>query len=335
MQTKREIGFDVLKVVACCLVVASHTIRADFGFVNFVVFALAIIAIPLFIMVNGYLMFQKAEVTYAYVRKKIIRILVVCFSWEALHAVAYFLYYHQFRNFLESFLLDFLQKGLFFQFWFMGSLIVLYLLLPILRWFYEKNAVLYIGILAALGVLCAIISIIMTVTKNLFVLEVPQSLRLWYWIFYYMLGGLLAKRKTKIQTLVSRCSFAVKIIIPTAAILLLISWQWLIGNVVLKQYRLETFYGSIPIMAAVTIIFVYVSNAKFQRGKTITGLAGLSMGIYVIHPFVLAVFQKYVPAFVSGNAAMNLLFWIVTVIACGIITAIINKIPMVKELIRL
>ena len=335
MQAKRNIGLDVIKVVACCFVVASHTIRPGFGFANLVVFSLAIIAIPCFFMVNGYLMFQKQTVTYAYIWKKIIRILVVCFSWEALHAAVYWLYYHQFRNFLESFLFDFLQKGLFFHFWFMGSLMILYLLLPILRWIYEKNEAVYIGILIGLGIICSAMNLIMIVTKNLYVLEIPQSLRLWYWLFYYMLGGLLAKRKIKIQIIIDRCSFAMKITALVTAIALLIGWQWLIGNVVLKQYKIEIFYGSIPIMAVVTIVFVCILNVKFHREKTITYFANLSMGIYVIHPFVLAVFQKYVPAFVSGKATMNLLFWIATVIACGVIAAILNKISMVKELTKL
>lgn len=335
MQAKRNISLDVIKVVACCFVVASHTIRPGFGFANFVAFSLAIIAIPCFFMVNGYLMFQKQIVTYAYIWKKIIRILVVCFSWEALHAAVYWLYYHQFRNFLESFLLDFLQKGLFFHFWFMGSLMILYLLLPILRWIYEKNEAVYMWFLIGLGFICSAMNLIMIVTKNLYVVEIPQSLRLWYWLFYYMLGGLLAKRKIKIQIITDRCSFAMRMTALITAIVLAIGWQWLIGNVVLKKYKLEIFYGSFPIMATMVIVFVCILNVKFHRGKTITYLANLSMGVYVIHPFVLAVFQKYVPAFVSGKVTMNLLFWIATVIACGVIAAILNKIPMVKELTKL
>lgn len=335
MQFKRELWLDFIKIIACCLVVALHTVRADSGFANFVIVSMAETAIPLFLMVNGYLMFRKDTITYAYVGKKILRILVVCFSWEALHAGVYLLYYHEVRNFVKSFLFDFLQQGLFFHFWFMGTLIILYLLLPLLYRLYERNALVYIGILVGLGVLCAAISLVMTITSNQFVLKVPQSLRLWYWLFYYMLGGLLAKRKTQIQTWTSHRSKNVKMAAPILTILLLIGWQWLIGNVAMGHYVLETFYGSVPVMLSVTILFMCISGMRLKTGKAITYLSGLSMGVYVIHPFVLAMFQKFVPAFVSGNAATNLLFWIVTVTVCCVITAVINAIPVIKELIRL
>lgn len=335
MQTKRQISLDFIKIISCCLIVALHTVNPDFGFANFIIFSIAATAIPFFLMVNGYLMFQKDTITYVYIGKKIFRILMVCFSWEMLHAAAYFMHYHEVRNFVKSFLLDFLQKGLFFHFWFMGTLIILYLLLPFLHRMYKKSETMYISILVGLGVICFIVSLVMVATKNQFVLEVPQSFRLWYWLFYYMLGGLLAKRKIQIQTLMTGCPSIAKIIVPIAAVFGLVAWQWLIGNIIMKQYVLETFYGSIPIMGAVTSLFLCMLRAKYKWEKTITYLSSLSMGIYIFHPFVLAVFQKFIPAFISGNVAMNLLFWIVTVIVCGIITAIVNMVPVIKELIRL
>lgn len=335
MQINRDSGLDVIKVIACCFVVALHTINPDLGFINFAVFAVATIAIPCFFMINGYLMFQKETVTYAYVGKKIIRILFVCFLWEALHAIAYFIYYHRFRNILASFCLDFFQKGLFFHFWFMGTLMLLYLLLPVLRWLYERNAEAYTAILIGIGISCFFISMIMNVTKNLFVLEIPQSLRLWYWLFYYMLGGLINRRKEKIQFLERRCPLLIKKMTPILSVFLLVSWQLFIVIIVQKRYILETFYGSIPIMFAATIFFFSLSSMKFQRKKEITYLASLSMGIYIVHPFVLAVLQKFLPVFVNGNEIMNILFWIATLIVSGIISAIISLVPIVRELTRL
>ena len=335
MQTERIIGLDFIKVIACIFIVALHTINVSYSPINFIIISFAVSAIPLFIMVNGYLMFQKTEITYGYIGNKIFRILIVCFSWEALHALAYFCYYHKFRNFVKSFLLDFLQQGLFFHFWFMGTLIILYLLLPFLYQLYQQSEKIYIGILIGLGVACAMISFLMIVTRNQFILKVPQSLRLWYWLFYYMLGGLLSKKKVHIQSLVEKCSLTVKIAVMAIAIALLVGWQWIIGNIVMGHYVLETFYGSAPIIISVTVLFIYILGAKVKWKKEIAYLSGLSMGIYIIHPFVLAVLQKFFPIFISGNTLMNISFWIATVIICGAITLIMNRLPIVKELLKL
>lgn len=335
MKSERVIGLDFIKVIACYLVVALHTVNVNLSIINFLIISLSVFAIPAFIMVNGYLMFQKATITYSYIRNKILRILIVCFSWEALHALSYFFYYHKFRNFIESFLLDFIQQGLFFHFWFMGTLIILYLILPFLHRLYQKNEKMYISILIALGGVCAGISLLMTISKNQIVLGVPQSLRLWVWVLYYMLGGIIAKKKMSIQSLVKKYSLIMKITIVTIAILLLVGWQWVIGNLVMKHYVLETFYGSVPVIILVTILFLSMLEVRVKWNKEIVYLSRLTMGVYIIHPFILAVLRKFVPEFVSGNVGMNLLFWISTVIISGVITSIGGRIPIVRELFRL
>lgn len=333
---KREIGIDLVKTIACYLVVALHTIRVEVSGVNFVIFAFAVVAIPLFFMVNGYLMFRKEQIPLKYVGKKVIRILSVCFCWEALHGMAYFLYYRQFRNVFESFVLDFFQKGLFFHFWFMGALIILYICMPFLRRLYDHSQKIYIGILLCLGGICVLIDIIMIVTKNQFVLNIPQNLRLWYWLFYYMLGGLVSKKKEKIIEWISRISWKVKTIILVTNIFIVILWQKIIGYVVVNHYVIESFYGCIPVIVLATIIFMYILEIKsFKYDKVVTYLAGLSMGIYIVHPFLLAILKKFVPAFVEGNFITNILFWILTVVISGIVSAVIRAIPYVRELIKL
>lgn len=100
MRSERVIGVDFIKVIACCLVVALHTVNVNFSIINFIIISLSVVAIPNFIMVNGYLMFQKAEITYGYIRNKIFRILIVCFSWEVLHAILFIrLFLQYYKNF--------------------------------------------------------------------------------------------------------------------------------------------------------------------------------------------------------------------------------------------
>ena len=78
---KRERWLDLIKVIACFLVVTLHTVRdgLDEGRNNIglILFDLGVFAIPLFFMVNGYLQLRKEKVSYKYCFKKIIRIFII------------------------------------------------------------------------------------------------------------------------------------------------------------------------------------------------------------------------------------------------------------------
>lgn len=112
---KREVGLDLIKVLACLGVVALHTIYPEKGFINRIITLLAVTSIPLFFVASGYLMFQRESLDYKYALRKILRILLVCFAWELLHAVAYFMYYHQVLDFLTSFFWIIFKRGYFFM----------------------------------------------------------------------------------------------------------------------------------------------------------------------------------------------------------------------------
>lgn len=336
-EKKRVTGIDLIKIAAACLVVAAHTLNADKGVLTFLVLVFTATAIPMFFLVNGYLVLSKKEVSVRYAARKIARILLVCFTWEALHAIAYFLYYHECRNFIESFFLDFFQKGLFFHFWFMGALILLYCIAPLLSRLLRKHECLYRNILIALGATCIIIDIIMVGTKNAFILEIPQNLRVWCWLFYYMLGGWIFNKWELLRALIKKTGKATKVTVIIGTILALILWQYLVYKIITTQYRIETLYGCFPVMLAVVVFFLWISGKTFsnKQEQVISHLARLSMGIYIFHPFILAVLKKFIPAFVEGNATMNLLFWLLTLAASIIVSSVTNAIPLVKRLIRL
>lgn len=65
----REYGLDLLKIFACCAVVAIHTVNGTLGLVNRLIQMATVLAIPLFFAINGYLMLQEQHVPYQYVGK--------------------------------------------------------------------------------------------------------------------------------------------------------------------------------------------------------------------------------------------------------------------------
>ena len=94
------------------------------------------------------------------------------------------------------------------------------------------------------------------------------------------------------------------------------------------------FYMSMPVIIASVTVFFVIGFSDI-KGKWIGQLIGLVMGIYIIHPFVLAVLDKILPVFTSGGSALNLLFWLLTTALSAGATFIMMKIPLVKEMVRL
>lgn len=82
---KREYGLDLLKVFACLGVVAIHTLNINKGPVNMVIARLSVMAIPLFVMISGYLMMSRPSLDYRYALKK------CCGSWSFVSAGSFFM----------------------------------------------------------------------------------------------------------------------------------------------------------------------------------------------------------------------------------------------------
>jgi len=86
MRKIRNINLDLIKVLACVGVVLLHTTMGGFketGSWNLLAYLyyLGTYSIPLFFMVNGYLLLGKREITYPYILQKVKWILITVSSW--------------------------------------------------------------------------------------------------------------------------------------------------------------------------------------------------------------------------------------------------------------
>lgn len=129
MKKTRNINLDLIKVIACIGVVLLHTTMPGFketGRWNYssYLYYLGTYSIPLFFMVNGYLLLGKSKITYPYILHKIKWVLITVSSWTV---IIWFLKRDFTINPIKKILASLIQKGYFFQFWFFGSLILTYL----------------------------------------------------------------------------------------------------------------------------------------------------------------------------------------------------------------
>lgn len=141
MHKFKDINLDLLKVIACVGVVLLHTEMGGFketGSWNFstYLYYLGTYSILLFFIVNGYLLLGKKEITYSYILQKVKYILITVLSWTFI----VWLFKRDFSvNPIKKLIGSLVQKGYFFQFWFFGALILIYICLPVLKQFLNKK----------------------------------------------------------------------------------------------------------------------------------------------------------------------------------------------------
>lgn len=289
MRKNRNINLDLLKVLACVGVVLLHTTMGGFketGSWNLLAYLyyLGTYSIPLFFMVNGYLLLGKREITYLYILQKVKWILITVSSWSFI----VWLFKRDFTtNPIKKIVGSLIQRGYFFQFWFFGALILIYLCLPILRQFLNsKRSYLYsLSLLMTIGLIFELSNILLQMPIQTYVI---QTFRLWTWFFYYLLGGYIAQ--FTIEEIESRFKNWMKIV---SILLLLISpiILFFIAKTIYHNLFAEYFYDTLFVKVSTLGIFltILMLTLNESRRESIVSLSNQTMGVFIIHTYIMKV----------------------------------------------
>ena len=336
IKKKREVGLDYLKIVASFLIVCLHTIDGRLGVINRILQLATVISIPAFFAVNGYLLLDKeSALKWKYSLQRIFKILRICFFWELLHAIISFVVMGEIRNFVLSFFMDFIQQGLFYHFWFFGALIILYAIMPLLSKMLTCNYKLYVMILMGLMIACISVDALQYILKSTFVDYIPQTFRLWIWIFYFMLGGVIKKNKKRIiEHYVPKWLQLTTIF---GAFSILFVWM-MITRIAYNRLYVAALYGGIPTIVCVSIAIVTAirikNNRDFSNNIIYAVISRTPMGIYIFHPFVLSVFVHFFPA-MGIDSVYNLCFSLITFLTSLTISYLLSQIPLFKYFVNM
>ncbi|HEW1621692.1 TPA: acyltransferase [Streptococcus pneumoniae] len=332
MSKFRNINLDLLKVLACVGVVLLHTTMGGFketGAWNFLTYLyyLGTYSIPLFFMVNGYLLLGKREITYSYILQKIKWLLITVSSWTFI----VWLFKRDFTgNLIKKIIGSLIQKGYFFQFWFFGALILIYLCLPILRQFLNsKRSYLYsLSLLMTIGLIFELSNILLQMPIQTYVI---QTFRLWTWFFYYLLGGYIAQ--FTIEEIESRFKNWMKIV---SILLLLISpiILFFIAKTIYHNLFAEYFYDTLFVKVSTLGIFltILMLTLNENRRESIVSLSNQTMGVFIIHTYIMKVWEKVLGFNFVGA---YLLFALFTLSVSFIIVGMLMKIPYFNRIVKL
>ena len=332
MQKTRNINLDLLKLFACVGVVLLHTAMGGFkeaGSWNILTYLyyLGTYSIPIFFMVNGYLLLGKRNITYSYILKKVKWILITVLSWTFI----VWLFKRDFAvNPVKKVIGSLLQKGYFSQFWFFGALILIYLCLPVLKKILNsKRRYLYIlSLLAVIGLIFELTNIVLQMPIQT---NVIQTFRLWTWFFYYILGGFIAQfDKDIIKHRFKRWMKIVTIFL----FLVSPSILFLLAKTTYHNFFAEYFYDILFVKVVSLGLFLTIFSLSLnqERNKWIVFLANQTMGVFIIHTYIMKVWEKL---FGFNFVGAYLLFALFTLSVSFIIVGMLMKIPYFNRIVKL
>ncbi len=330
MNGMRDQSVDLVKILAMMLVVCLHTVTTvkgpHYSWVATVLYNMGVIAIPLFFTVSGYLLVGRRDATYKYAFKKILAIIRYVFIIVGLTGILFYSFsWWDLEMVWFNFAGSFIGWGYYWFFWFLGSMILIYLLYPLINKLF-KNKSAYLVVLVATMIIqnCFFIG---NFTDNV-ELKISQTFRMWNWLSYFMLGGLikgihLDKKLLLVSTVLSAAATSVTML-------------WLYPK--LSSSYCEYFYGSPAVVTFTLCIFMLITSCHIKNNGFIRVCSSLFLPVYTIHPIVIIYIKDYFHGYIDWLSTLSFgyfVYWISVLLLTCLISYLIMKIPYMNRVFRL
>lgn len=298
--------------------------------ISVLLYETASISIPLFFMVSGFLLIDKSNYNIKYSIKKILNIIRLVISVNLIYWLLIIIKHIIIYKYIDiklSFLYDnisgcLIQKGAFWIYWYLGSMIILYLLLPIINKLYKNKKKFYLLTFALFLTEC--ISFYFNISnQNFNECHIIQTFRIWNWLFYFNLGGCIKLRKPNVSNyLIILCclSFFLNIIIQANF------------TSVMYIHSCEFFYSSIPLITFAYLLFIIIMDkCKMIQSRFISSLSNLFIPVFTLHPFIINIFH-HSSCKIFDN---SVLLWIFVSFITITISFILMKVQFFSKLFKI
>ena len=347
---KRLIYADVIRVYALFLVIFSHVFasyvqnldaygRSAWWMAN-IMDTLIRPCVPLFFMISGLLLLDpsKSEPLSMFFQKRVKKILIPFVAWSILYAF-WFSYWDNSRFRWGTTIRTMLQEPIAYHLWFIYDLAGLYLVTPILKNFVrtaQRTEKIYF-----VGLWVFSVSVPLLLFKFFAMNFGGWLIVATGYVGYFLLGQFLKEVELNDQT--KRPVFLLMIMLylfAAAATYHLTIMN--MGNLdeIFYQYR-------VPNVIAVSVLtFLWLKSLPYEKifqrfgwlRTVLNRLSVLSFGIYLVHMMVYEGLGNGIFGFTLTEHTFNplagvLLTTFVTLLIGGGITAVLQKIPLVKEIV--
>ena len=326
---KKNISISLLKIIACFAVVALHTQRNMKLHIvnNEILYYFSRFAIPIFFMVNGYLISIKKR-TNNYYLKKIMNFGLFILLWSCLFGII------KFTNPISIFIKSIFSKGPLAIFWFFWALILIYIFIIIFNNVIEKNKNILFFIFLFISLSIDFIQLIILFKKHFFIQSyIPQTFRLWTWLTYFYLGNLIKSKNCLLSYSKSKkiLSIIVFLILSIISVLFQHYLFMIFTNIINSEY----IYCNLIIFLWSSSLFLMVFNLNINNSKLISVINFIEdkiIGIYIMHILILKIHDFTSNA---NGPLYSISVWVIIISLSIIITYILSLNKYTKKLVSI
>lgn len=333
---KRNTNLDAMRVLACMAVVGLHTISNKRSAVEMCFYLVCGFAVPVFFMASGYTLLSRERVGYGYVARKAGQLLGLAVGWHVLFWLLELTADALRGNFSlrwvaalpGEFFDSFFNRGWFSHFWYLWAAALVYACLPLL--IRLRAAVASVrgpalrGRRADAGLL----------PDGRAAPALLQTLRLWIWLKYFILGGILAGTTPSPLHRLKRLSLRWHTILLAVLTLALIPCQYLLARGVLHSPWAEYFYDGVFETLWIAVLFTWVMKLPIpaKTAPCARRLSSMTLGVYITHGLLLKVITGFPVAHAPIFACAALRFLTILLLS-ALATWILSRIPVLRRLV--
>jgi len=352
---KRIYSYDIIRIVAASAVVMVHVAapfitRSPIGSDPFVCAntfgALSRLGVQMFVMLSGALILrEEREYTFRTMFKSISKLLILLAVWSVFYAVVLPLVLGQ-ELILHDVIIAFWDGH--YHLWYLFMLIGLHLITPILRIFAKKQNAKMVLYFVALAVLFEYLPPITNffytkygAAEEVF-LEYADKFRIGLiteYTAYYLLGWYLTtvELTKKVRCGIYSLGF-LGILLTVLGSVYYSEGRYRAYHVFYPNHTINVFFYSVAAFVLLHYLFRDRQIGK-RTMKCLSKISGLTLGIYVIHVFVLEMILKNIPdipqLIQNGSVVVTiLLLWLAVVVISLLVAYLISEIPIVKNVSR-
>jgi len=333
-----EIGF--IRAIACLCIVMVH-VTAGFYYENDRTFSwltqffnqISRYGTPAFAIISGFLLYNQAIKRGFRFRKflqsRFTKIIIPFLIWSFIYLLLKWRY-NQFEfpainssQEIKDFLYVFFTGKSNYHLYFIVIVVQFYLLFPLLQFIKSKQTLILLTLISFF-INYFFVEYKIDIGTGLFNQFINDRVFIFHWIYYFLLGGLLVYHWDRIMIWVKQ----------NTKFSMLLGLIIIIGGIF--EYSLAGGIESNRIMNMINlpILFiafagVYVSLSSWSKVRNyIVEIGNLSMGIYLVHPFILFFLRKYdVFEMFYAHTGYLPLVYLFTLISSMALVKIIVKLP--------
>ena len=334
MERQHNNGHDIIRIIAAFMVIVIHSTviflasnkkNLMWG-VGMEINSLCLVSVPLFFMTSGALLLRKNQIlTKQQFKRRFLKQFIPFVCWSFVYLVARAAL-GKTEITIEN-ILGMANEPAYYQFWFMYSLLAIYLLLPVLNIFIQNCSRRVLEYVLCLWLLFSVIQPTLAAFFPWAAISSHVDLVLCEgYIGYFILGYYLREFGCSI----SRRKTMFLMIMGIAAIMIQAGVEYVVAGTHYQGYFYRTYLTPGVVIGAVGV-FLFFQNINWKVNEVVNRLSGYTLGVFYIHMLVLTAFEYLGFTGAQSLCLCGVKIISVFVVSC-IMVAIMNKIKWINKL---